>query len=73
MFVASGNNIYTSCVDTAVTEDIGELGDILFQLIKRPCKQMSQIVRKHLVGIDVSLFAQGFHFSPYVCAVDRLA
>ena len=54
-------------------EDIGELGDILFKLVKCSCKQVTQIMRKYLVRIDVSLFAQGFHFSPDVCAVYRLA
>jgi hypothetical protein len=73
MLIACGNNIYPYCVDTAVTKDIGKLGNVFFQLIKRPCKQMTQIVRKHIVRIDVSLFAQGFQLSPYVCTVDRLA
>ena len=53
-----------------MTEDTGELGDILFQFVEGSCRQ---IAGKHLVGINVSLLAQGFHFPPYVCAVDRLA
>ena len=56
-----------------MTENVGELGDVFFKLIKRPCKQMTQIMRKHLIGIDVSLLTQGFHFPPDICAVNGLA
>ena len=33
---------------------------------------MAQIMRKYLIGIDVSLFTQRFHFPPDICAVDGL-
>ena len=73
MLIACGNNIYPCRVDTAVTEDIGELGDVLFQLVECSRKQMTEIVGKHLIGINVSLHTQGFHLPPDVCAVNRLA
>ena len=34
---------------TAMTEDICQLGDILFYSVKDSGKQMSKIVRKHLI------------------------
>ena len=38
MFTTRGNDINSSGVDAAVAEDIGELGNVFFQLIKCPCK-----------------------------------
>ena len=73
MLITGGDDIDTSSVNAAVTENIGELGDVLFKLVKCSCKEMAQIVRKHLIGIDVCLFAQRFHFTPNICTVDGLA
>ena len=64
MLITGGDDIDTSSVNAAVTENIGELGDVLFKIVKCSCKQVTQIVRKHLVGIYFSLLTQGFHFSP---------
>ena len=57
MLITRGDYIDASGVNAAVTEDISELGDVFFQLIKRPRKQMAKIMRKYLIGINVSLLA----------------
>ena len=44
------NNVNTGGIDTAMTEDICQLGDILFYSVECSCKQMSQIVGKNLGG-----------------------
>ena len=38
MLVASSHNIYPCGIDTAVTENIGKLGDILFDTVKGVCE-----------------------------------
>ena len=50
MLRAGGNNVNSSGIDTAVSEDICQLGDILFYSVECSCKQVSQIVGKNLVG-----------------------
>ena len=44
MILSRRYNIDPRGVNTAVTEYIGKLGDVFFQLIERPCKQMAQIM-----------------------------
>ena len=51
------NDIYARRVDTAVSENIGELGDILFYPVEYPREQMPQVVRKNLFGVNVRLRA----------------
>lgn len=73
VFRTGGNNINSSCVDTAVTKNVGKLCNIFFNPIKCACKQMAKIMRKHLLRIDICIFAQGFHLSPDIRAVYRLS
>ena len=73
MLVASGDDIDPRGVDAAVTENVGELGNVLFNAAKRAGKQVAKIVRKDLVRIDVGVFAQLFHLPPDVRAADRFA
>ena len=42
------NDIYTGRVDAGMSENIGELGYILFDAVKRAGKQVPQIMRKYL-------------------------
>ena len=42
------NDIYTGRVDAGMSENIGELGYILFDAVKRAGKKVPQIMRKHL-------------------------
>lgn len=69
MFRTGGNDINSSCVDTAVAENVGKLCNIFFNTVKCACKQVAKIMRKHLLWIDICIFAQGFHLSPNVRAV----
>ena len=73
VFSASGNNINSGRIDTAVTENVGKLCNIFFNTVKCACKQMAKIMRKHFLRIDICIFAQGFHLSPNVRAVYRFA
>lgn len=69
VFCAGGNDINSSCVDTAVTENVGKLRNIFFNAVKCACKQVAKIMRKYLLRIDICIFAQCFHFSPNIRAV----
>ena len=51
-------------LDRAVTEHIGELGDVLGGAVVYPCEQMPEVVRKHLAAVNVCLLANCFHFAP---------
>ena len=69
VFRAGGNDINSSCVDTAVTENIRKFCNIFFDAVKCSCEQVAKIMRKYLLRIDICIFAQGFHLSPNVRAV----
>ena len=73
VFRAGGDDINPRGIDAAVAEDIGELGDVLFQPVKRTGEQMPEIMREHLAGIDVRVPAQRFHLPPDIRAADGLA
>ena len=64
VFRAGGNDVDACRVDAAVTEDVGELGDVLFHVVEHAGKQMPQVVRKNLFGVDTCRLAQCFHFAP---------
>ena len=73
VFCAGRDNIDPCRIDAAVTENIGELGNILFNTVKYTGEQMPEIVRKYLFGIDLCLNAEAFHFPPDVRSAQRLA
>ena len=73
VFSAGGNNINSSCVDTAVSENISKFCNIFFNAVKCACKQVAKIMWKHLLRIDICIYAQGFHLSPNIRSVYRLA
>lgn len=56
-----------------MTEDIGELGDVLLNAVERAGKKMSQVMRKHFARVDIRVPAKLFHFTPYIRSVDGLA
>lgn len=70
---AGGDDINAGRIDAAVTENVGELCNVLFDAVKHPGEQVAQIVRKHLFRVDLRLLAQGFHLPPDICPVDGLA
>ena len=63
MLRAGGDDINACGVNAAVTEDVGELGNIFFHAVKRARKQMPQVVRKHFAWIDICILAELFHFT----------
>ncbi len=48
VFFAGRDDIDPRRIDTAMTEKIGELCNVLFHAVKCPRKQVAQIMRKHL-------------------------
>ena len=66
---SGGYDIYPRGGYIAVTENIRKLGDILFQTVKGPCKQMAQVVGKHFFGVYSRACAQFFHLCPDVASV----
>lgn len=73
MFCAGRDDVDPCRIDAAVAENIGELGDILFNTVKHTGEKMAKIVRKYLFGIYLCLNAEVFHFPPDVRAAYRLA
>ena len=55
VFVASSDNINSCGVDTAVTEYVCELGNVLFYAIEGSCEKVVQIMGKHLLRICTCL------------------
>ena len=50
MFIAGSDDINSCGVDTAVTENICELGDVFFDAIEGPCKKVAQIMGNTFCG-----------------------
>ena len=73
MFCAGGNNIDPCRVDTAMTENVGKLGNVFFNAVKHTGEQMTKIMRKYFFGIDLCFNAEVFHFPPDIRAAYRLA
>lgn len=70
---ACGNDIDSGGVDTAVTENVRQLCNILFNAVKHTGKKVTKIVRKNLVWIDIGIPAKFLHVTPDICPADRLA
>ena len=68
---AGGKDIDARCVDAGVTENVGQLGDILFDPVKRAGEQVPQIVREDFLRRYACLTTEIFHLSPDVAAVER--
>lgn len=56
-----------------MSQNIRQADDILFHSVKSERKQVSEIVRKHFLGVHMRLCAQSLHHAPYICAVHRLS
>ena len=72
MLLPCGHDIDSGGIDTAVTQDVGQLGNVLFDAVEGPGKQLSQIVGKHLAFLNTGSFAQLLHLPPDAAAVQRL-
>ena len=53
VFFTCGNDIYAGGVDTAVSENIRELCNILFNAVKHSGEQVAQIMRKNFLRVDI--------------------
>ena len=69
---ASGHNVDSGGVDTAVTQDICKFGNIFLDAIEGSGKQFPQVVGKHLGFLHSRSFAELFHLAPDTAAVKRL-
>ena len=72
MLDSCGTDIEPRRVDAAMAEHIGQLDDILLDLIKHTRKQMPQIMGKHLCGVHACASAELLHLPPYCRPVERL-
>ena len=73
VFDACGHNIDAGRIDRAVTQDVGELGDILFNAVEGAGEEFPQIVGKNFRRLHTGGFAQLLHSSPDITAVQRFA
>ena len=60
MLGAGGHDIDAGSIDTAVAQNVRQLGDVLFDSIKGPGEQFSQIMMKHLRFFYARSAAQAF-------------
>lgn len=73
VFLACRNYINTCRIDARMSQNIGKLCYILFKSVEHPCKQVSEIVRKHLIGRYVCFIAKPLHIPPDACAGDEFS
>ena len=69
MFGAGGHNVDTCGVDGAVTQDVGKLGDVLFDAVKGSSKELAQVMGKHLAWLYSCGLAQFLHCRPDVTSI----
>ena len=55
MFIAAGNDVDACGINTAVAENICQLGDVFFKAIENSCKKVAQIVWKYFFGTDTCI------------------
>ena len=73
MLRAGRHDVDARGVDAAVTENVCQLCNIFLYGIKRPGKELPQIVREHLARIYICLYAQALHGCPDVASVEGSA
>lgn len=57
-------------INAAVTENVGQLGDVFFNAVKYTGEQVAQVMGKHLLRVDVRFLTQGFHLPPDIRPID---
>ena len=72
MLYTGGHNINPRSIDTAVTEDVSKLGDVLLDTVECSGEEFAQIVGKDFAWFHAGSFAQFLHRRPNVAAVQRL-
>ncbi len=73
MFGAGGHDIDAGGIDGAVTQNICQLGNVLFDAVEGAGEQLTQIVGKHLGRFHPGGFAQLFHCRPDVASIQRFS
>ena len=73
MAVSAVHRVNAGGTQAAVPQEVCKTDDILFNAVKCPCKQMAQVMRKHLLIANARLLAERFHFLPYIASVKWLA
>ena len=73
MFDAGGHDINPGGVDTAVTQDVGKLGDVLLDTIESSSKELPQVMGKHLGFFHTRNLTKLFHLPPNSTAVKRFS
>lgn len=73
MLNTSGHNIDPSGVDGTVTQDVGQLGNILFDSVESAGKKLPQIMGEHLAWLYTGSLAQFLHSGPNITTVQRFA
>lgn len=73
MFGAGGHDIDAGGVDAAVAEEVGQLGDVLFDGVEGFGEEFSQIVGEYLWRMHSRRFAQPFHLRPDGFPVQRFS
>lgn len=69
MLDASTHNVDPGGVDAAVAQNVRQLGNVLFNAVKRPGEQLAQIVGKDLAGLHPRRFTELFHIRPDITPV----
>ncbi len=73
LLTAAAGGVDAGGVDAAVAEDVREAHHVLIPFIIGNGKQMPQIVREHLFGLDLRGQGQFFEHPPDIAAVNRAA
>ena len=72
VFAARSHDINSGGIDAAVTQNIRQLCNVLFQSIECPGKELAQIVWKDLGMLHTGFLTELFHLRPNVAPIDRL-
>ena len=71
MLLSAGDDINAGCVNTAVTEQVCQFRNVLFDGVEGAGKELSQVVGKHLSRLHPCSLAKLFHLRPDIAAVQR--
>ena len=73
MLYTRSHNIYPGRFDTSVSQDICQFRNILFDSVKGSGKELTQIVGKDFLTLDMCFLAHTLHISPNIDAIQRFA
>ena len=73
MDIATLCGIDAGGIDAGMAQNVRQPGQILFQRVICPSKQVAQVLREYLPRIHLGALAQSFHVSPDIRTVNGLA